>query len=294
VNSGGSEGRTPACLPCRLRRRRCGDGARTLLGGSLPVAGAAGVGWWRSRAATAPRSCDPVAHFENHRRSVADRSVTVADHPTAHAHRVACGCALATGAGLVVSGIYTLAGEEISIQTRLTDARSGQFQALDPAVGPLGAPMTAVEAARQRVMGAVAVRVDPNWVGAPDESPPTYDAYQEVRVSQEGGVDSISHLRRAVESDRFRAGTHAAHWLVVRVQGLPEAARRRDPGRTKGTTHSPPAAVPGRLRAWLASRRRGLPRRARGGSSSRTTPALRGSSPGSHRTRTDSTKRSQP
>jgi tetratricopeptide (TPR) repeat protein/TolB-like protein len=224
------------------------------------VAGAAGAWWWRARVAMP--ALDPqkvvVAAFENQTgeasldplgKSTADlirdgltaiHGVRVVPGSTPREDRAGPGArregdggddlvqqlAREAGAGLVVSGTYSLAGENLHIQARLTDARSGQFWAFPPALGSRSAPMTAVAAARQRVMGAVAVRVDPTWLGLPDASPPTYDAYQEYRVYIEAGDDPLPHLSRAVELDPdfVLARINLINYLS-RSGGYAEAAR---------------------------------------------------------------------
>ena len=226
-----SEGHARTSRPAVESRRRRGVRAGVAL--LLLTAGLMGIWWWRGRAAKS--SLDPkrvvVTAFENHtgEASLDPLGRMAADHigdglARIQGVNVATGAtvpltgsrtpnetnagrdpvqhlARETGAGLVVSGMYSLTGDDIRIQARLTDATSGRFQALDPAVGPRSEPMRALEAARQRVMGAVAVRFDSIWVGAPDVSPPTYEAYQEYRASIETGDRPILHLRRALELD---------------------------------------------------------------------------------------------
>jgi TolB-like protein/tetratricopeptide (TPR) repeat protein len=145
-----------------------------------------------------------------------------------------------TGAGLVVSGTYSLEGGALRIQPRLTDATSGQFQALPPAVGPRTTPMTALEAARQRVMGAVAVRLDPFWLGGREPNPPTYEAYQEFLTAWELGAQPIPHLRRALELDPgFSSAEMSLIGWLLNSQDYPEASRRLGILEGRRTTLSP-------------------------------------------------------
>jgi TolB-like protein len=236
VSAGRTEAPVPTPTPAtsdlpRHRRRAWVLGGTAVL---VVAASATGAWWWRARA-TKP-NLDPkrivVAVFENRTgdesldpigRMVADHivdgltrleGVQVVPGSKVLLERSSPGkaqtsarrdpvqqLARETGAGLAVSGTYSQEGEDLRIQPRLTDAASGRFQALDPAIGPRSAPMTAVESARQRVMGAVAVRFDPSWVGLPDARPPTYDAFLEYRAFLEGADDPIPHLRRTVELD---------------------------------------------------------------------------------------------
>ncbi len=208
LSEGPGTARTPApprATAVRARRWQ----AWTLRVAAVPALAALALAawWWHSR--TPKAAPDPkrifVAVFENRTGDATLEPLgrTLADHVSNGLTRLEGVQVLprGAGAGLLVSGIYTLAGEELRVQARLSDGRTGQFQALEPTVGPRGAPMTAVEAVRQRVMGAVAVRIDPGWLGAADDSPPTYDAYREFQVAQEGGPEFIVHLRRAAETD---------------------------------------------------------------------------------------------
>jgi len=139
--------------------------------------------------------------------------------------------AVETGAGLVVSGTYSLEGGDLHIQARLTEATSGRLQGLPPAIGSRSAPATAIEAVRQRVMGAVAVQLDPIWLASPDETPPTYDAYREYLVSMETGVDAVAHLHRALELDPdfVSARLHLISWSFAFFD-YPEADRIQSDG----------------------------------------------------------------
>jgi len=117
------------------------------------------------------------------------------------------GLAAATGAGLVVSGAYHLEGADLRVQARVTDASTGTLTACEPTSSPREAPMAAIDAARQRVMGALAVRFDPAWSWHPTETgaAPTYEAYQEYL----GGLDlvgsddaaAVRRFKRALELD---------------------------------------------------------------------------------------------
>jgi tetratricopeptide (TPR) repeat protein/predicted Ser/Thr protein kinase/TolB-like protein len=117
------------------------------------------------------------------------------------------GLAAATGAGLVVSGAFHLEGTDLRVQARVTDASTGTLTAFEPTSSPREAPMAAIDAARQRVMGALAVRFDPaqNWIPVDAGAAPTYEAYQEYL----GGVDlvgvddagAIRRFERALELD---------------------------------------------------------------------------------------------
>jgi tetratricopeptide (TPR) repeat protein/predicted Ser/Thr protein kinase len=117
------------------------------------------------------------------------------------------GLAAATGAGLVVSGAYHLEGANLRVQARVTDASTGTVTLCEPSSSPREAPMAVIDAVRQRVMGALAVRFDPawNWIPMDAGAAPTYEAYQEYLggVDLAGGDDAgaIRRFKRALELD---------------------------------------------------------------------------------------------
>jgi tetratricopeptide (TPR) repeat protein len=181
----------------------------------LVAAGLAGVWWWRGRSAKPP--LDPrriaVTVFENRTGDpsldmlgpmAADQiSEGLARLPSV---RIASGQVRPdAGAGLVVAGSYYLSGSDVRLEARLTDATTGRITGFDPALAPRAAPAAAVEALRQRIMGAVALRDDTTWLPGHDERPPTYDAYQEYLVGMARGGDddaaAIAHFERAAELD---------------------------------------------------------------------------------------------
>src|SRR5207247_2944710 len=66
-----------------------------------------------------------------------------------------------TGAGTVVSGAYYRQADSIQFQVQISTARDGTvLRALEPVAGPISQPPTAVEAVRQRGMGALATLFD--------------------------------------------------------------------------------------------------------------------------------------
>jgi tetratricopeptide (TPR) repeat protein len=134
------------------------------------------------------------------------------------------------GAGLVVSGAYYLQGDEVRVLARLTEAATGRLTALDPTSGPRTAPSVVLEVARQRVLGAVAVRFDPTWAALVGEELPTYEAYQEylagVERTSHDGAAAAAHFTRVLE---IQPGFVPARlWLValcVNRGDYPAAAR---------------------------------------------------------------------
>jgi tetratricopeptide (TPR) repeat protein len=115
--------------------------------------------------------------------------------------------ALATAkkAGTIVSGSYSLRGDSLELRARLLDTASGKLlYALDPASGPRNDPGQAVDALKQRVMGAVSYHFA-SFFGGNFGRPVPYEAYREfVAGSADAGFDwkaTLAHTERAVEID---------------------------------------------------------------------------------------------
>jgi len=124
--------------------------------------------------------------------------------------------AATSGAGLVISGAYYLAGDSLRFQANLTDARKQKVVATIPAIGGhRGSPMVAIERLRQKAMGAVAFHVEPGLIKGEVVSPPTYDAYREysfgVRLFGTNYAAAIEHFERAAALDT----TFIAPWLHI-------------------------------------------------------------------------------
>jgi tetratricopeptide (TPR) repeat protein len=76
-------------------------------------------------------------------------------------------------------------------------------------------------------MGAVAVRLDPFWLGGREPIPPTYEAYQEFLTAWELGAQPIPHLRRALELDPgFTSAEMALIGWLINDSDYPEASQR--------------------------------------------------------------------
>ena len=124
--------------------------------------------------------------------------------------------ALAREAGVskVVSGAYYLQGKTISFHAKVSDVHKGKLiRAIDPVSGSTAEPLKAIALLQQKVMGALAMIIDPKLKPFMDESsqPPTYEAYKEYVE----GIDlffrsefrkAIDHFLNAVELDpNFKA-----------------------------------------------------------------------------------------
>ena len=115
-----------------------------------------------------------------------------------------------SGADVVVSGRYYQHGPNIQFQGQITDARDQTLiSAIDPVLAPLDSPLVAVEALRQRVMGALALRFDERLASEAmvSNQPPSYDAYLEyiegmsIFMQQLNGEEATPHLLRAAAID---------------------------------------------------------------------------------------------
>jgi tetratricopeptide (TPR) repeat protein len=110
-----------------------------------------------------------------------------------------------TGAGTIVSGDYLLAGDSLRFQARVTDATHDRLlYALEPVAAPRSSPLDAIDALRQQVMGALAVRGLPAHLVVP-QTPPRYDAYREFIAGFEllftDDTAALGHFARATELD---------------------------------------------------------------------------------------------
>ncbi len=133
------------------------------------------------------------------------------------------GLARATRAGTVVAGTYYRQADSLLFQTQIIDAASGRVvAALEPVAGTSRAPLEAVGAVRQRVMAALAGRVNPAlaaW-GAVIARPPTYEAY----LAHAAGVEAYAHGRYRDARDQFRRALalDSTFTLALLWQGLSE------------------------------------------------------------------------
>ena len=114
----------------------------------------------------------------------------------------------ASGAGLVISGAYYLAGDSLRFGADLTDALEQKVAVTIPTIGgKRGNPAAAVERLQQKAMGAVALHIEPGPGATTAEItiPPTYDAYREYVVGMRlFGTDTraaVERFRRAAALD---------------------------------------------------------------------------------------------
>jgi TolB-like protein len=154
-----------------------------------------------------------------------------------------------TGSGTVVSGAYYLQGDTLQLQAKVTDVVRGRLlEGLEPVRGPRNAPMVAIDAVRQRVLGGVAANLEGVHEMGTQQQPPLYDAYREFiagfEIFQTDGPAALRGFERAVELDPGfltplfyeayllnEAGDHARveailHKLADRREQLPPFGRQ--------------------------------------------------------------------
>jgi tetratricopeptide (TPR) repeat protein len=135
-----------------------------------------------------------------------------------------------TAAGVVVSGAYYLLGEDLRIQSQLTDAISGRLiHTAEAVTGPRVSQAEVIDKLRQRVLGAVAAHFDPQlsqgrvrW--------PLLDAYLEFRRGAE--ASNFDHdvakkcLERTLDLDPdFFVASIPLYWDYFNLHQCDEAAR---------------------------------------------------------------------
>lgn len=112
-------------------------------------------------------------------------------------------------AGTLVTGEFDRAGGTLRFHAAITDVRrGGKPWALAPIVAPVASPEQAIDSARSRVLGAIAVLRHPTYASLlPLASPPpTFDAFHEFlegdKQRSEGRiVDALHHYRWAAAID---------------------------------------------------------------------------------------------
>ena len=148
--------------------------------------------------------------------TVLERSRGAPLAPTSPTQDPVLGLARATGAGLVVTGAFHLEGTDLHVRARVTDASTGKVTSLEATSSPRGAPMAAIDAACQRVVGTLAARLDlaRTWNPMEGGAAPTYEAYQEYMGGLElVGVDNagaLERFKRALELDPTFIGPRLA------------------------------------------------------------------------------------
>jgi tetratricopeptide (TPR) repeat protein len=130
------------------------------------------------------------------------------------------GAPAATAAALVISGAYYRNGDSLELQAQVADADSGRIlRTVGPIRVAVTTPVAGIDQLSERLMGALAVLVDPHFKEWTRSTPtvPTYDAYREfvegMDLYQKADWEqTIKHLRLATELDP--SFTLARLWLA--------------------------------------------------------------------------------
>jgi tetratricopeptide (TPR) repeat protein len=88
-------------------------------------------------------------------------------------------------AGTIVSGTLYRQGDSIQISATIVDASTGNsYYAVGPVEAPVARPGAVIEPLVQRVVGGVAILLDPSWgvPGARPPRPPRWDAFRQFRL----------------------------------------------------------------------------------------------------------------
>jgi len=116
--------------------------------------------------------------------------------------------ALDAGAGLVISGAYYRQGDTILFQADFTDAIADKLiQSVGPVGAPVARPLDAVGPLRQRVLGSLALMLDPGLAGLATvlHQPPDPAAYREYLAGEDvfykDDNAALVHFARATKLD---------------------------------------------------------------------------------------------
>ena len=215
-SSGSSRAAAPVASDVRPRSSRFAAAAIVI---AVAAAGGAYAAWTRSGSnagAPPPPAGAPVtvARFENRTGdasldTVGQRLAEAVSHELPRLPEVMRGSG--TGqvpftegsahapAPVVVTGAYYLDGQNLRIQSTLSNDAGNVVYAVEPAVGPRQDPGTAVDLAQQRVLGAIVAALDPNL--GKMTRPPLYGAYKEFKAGMflfaDEPTTAVDHFRRA-------------------------------------------------------------------------------------------------
>ena len=124
------------------------------------------------------------------------------------------------GAGTVVTGSYYKVGDSLQFDVRLLDSQSAEvLQVLDAVKGPASDPSGTIDLVRQRTLGALATRFNPQLseLAKLMSRPPSYAAYQQIVAGMDaffaGNVsDARTRFVRASQLDT--ANVLSRTWLL--------------------------------------------------------------------------------
>jgi len=115
-----------------------------------------------------------------------------------------------TKAAYVVAGSYYFVGDSLQVMSQILDGRTGQIvRTVGPIPGKPSDPVSSITLLADRMASAMHSIVEPRaeFVNVPEQTPPTYEAFQEFVLAQEAfwnaGGDSaaLDHALRAVRLD---------------------------------------------------------------------------------------------
>ncbi len=174
-----------------------------------------------------------------------------------------------TGAGLVVSGAYYLAGGDVRVQAQVSEIATGKLlRALAPATAPRADPMPAVDALRRQVRDVVAARLNsvPEDVFSTEATPPKYEAFQEParRIGLRRAERKIASRPASTTKSSRRCGmatytARPASLLLAEARALVPLGRLAELERLFEEALSRPdeASLPGQLMLEAAAELRG-------------------------------------
>jgi tetratricopeptide (TPR) repeat protein/TolB-like protein len=136
--------------------------------------------------------------------------------------------ARATKAGTVVTGSVSRFGDSLRIQVNIVNAATGEvIRAIEPVAGPVADPIIAINALRDRVLGAI-VSGDVVKRVAVAGQPPNYSAYREFTAGLEVFVRdqpaARPYFRRAIALDSLFAGPYFALAASYTNAGINDSA----------------------------------------------------------------------
>lgn len=138
--------------------------------------------------------------------------------------------AKAVGATTVLTGSYYRVGDSLRFDATLLDASTGQILLpIAPVTGPASDPTIAIDLVRQRALGALATRLDPQlaYVARSMSRPPSYDAYQRLVA----GIDAFTASDMRTAFTRFQeaaaldtTSVQARLWMLEALESMGQAA----------------------------------------------------------------------
>jgi tetratricopeptide (TPR) repeat protein len=140
-----------------------------------------------------------------------------------------------TGAGTILTGSASRFGDSLRFQVSIVNASTGRvIRAIEPVSGPIGDPLIAINALRDRVLGSI-VSGDAARQVAISGQPPSYAAYKEYIKGREVWLQrdeagAVIHFQRAIALDSTFAIPYnwiAARWMNVGRRDSADATMAR-------------------------------------------------------------------